>query len=124
MPPTNGPSVRLSYKNNYYIVPLTFITGVHPGGERLILPYVNQDITQAFVDAKHSDHAVQVLEQWMEGTPAGQSRVTSPLFAAGNALPSGRGNGGHYAQMMWDAFVFGLTGASVMAAVLCRQLKQ
>ncbi|GET91112.1 hypothetical protein LtaPh_3111100 [Leishmania tarentolae] len=120
MPLTDEPRVRLSYKNNHYLVPLEFILRVHPGGQQLILRHVNQDITQAFVDARHSDMAVQMLEQWMEGSPAGPPEMTSS-FVVREALSRGRGCEGLSAQMMWNALVFGIAGASVAAAVLCRQ---
>ncbi|AIO00696.1 hypothetical protein LPMP_311080 [Leishmania panamensis] len=121
MLPMGEPCMRISYKGSHYLVPMEFILRVHPGGQRLILPYVNQDITQAFVDAKHSDMAVRLLERWMEGAPAGQSRITSSSSAAaGESLP-GRGNEGRYAQIIWNALVFGIAGASVTAAVLCRR---
>lgn len=111
--------MRVSYKNSHYLVPVEFILRVHPGGQQLILQYVNQDITQAFVDARHSDTAVQLLEQWMEGAPAGPRRIM-PSSAATEAPLNGRGSDGRNAQMIWNALVFGIAGASVTAAVLCR----
>ncbi|AYU81314.1 hypothetical protein LINJ_31_1180 [Leishmania infantum JPCM5] len=121
MPPTDEPCVRVSYKNSHYLVPVEFILRVHPGGQQLILQYVNQDITQAFVDARHSDTAVQLLEQWMEGAPAGPRRIMPSSAAATEAPLNGHGGDGRYAQMIWNALVFGIAGASATAAVLCRR---
>ncbi|KAG5471332.1 hypothetical protein LSCM1_01412 [Leishmania martiniquensis] len=120
MLPTDQPRVRISYKNSDYLVPLDFIVRVHPGGQRLILPYVNQDITQAFMDAKHSDMAVQLLEQWMEGAPAGYPQIASSSSAAADLRLHGRGHEDRYAQWVWNALVFGIAGASIVAAVLSR----
>lgn len=120
MSPTDEPCVCVSYKNSHYLVPVEFILRVHPGGRQLILQYVNQDITQAFVDARHSDMAVQLLEQWMEGSPAGPRRLT-PSAAAMEAPLNGHGSEGLSGQLIWNALVFGIAGASVTAAVLCRR---
>lgn len=117
--------VRIAYKNSYYLVPIDFILRGHPGGQRLILPYVNQDITQAFLDAKHSDEAVHILEQWMEGAPliaASAGEANARGASREDAVPLvGRLNEGRHAQLLWNALVCGIAGASVMAAVLTQQ---
>ncbi|KAG5472010.1 hypothetical protein CUR178_02675 [Leishmania enriettii] len=112
--------VRITYKNSHYLVPLEFILRVHPGGQRLILPYVNQDITRAFVEAKHSDMAVQLLERWMEGAPAGHSQIVPSSSAATVMQLNGHGNEGRHAERIWKALVVAITGVSSIAAVLSR----
>ena len=39
----------------------------HPGGFNLFLPYAGDDATDAFEDAKHSDEAVDYLENYYIG---------------------------------------------------------
>ncbi|KAK7201890.1 Cytochrome b5-like Heme/Steroid binding domain containing protein [Novymonas esmeraldas] len=121
MPLADNTCVRIAYKNSYYLVPMEFIMRGHPGGQRLILPYLNQDITQAFVDAKHSDMAVQLLGQWMEGAPAGAQRGASTSGSDEMPLVGRRRRERLSAQTLWNAVVFGIAGATAMAAVLCRQ---
>ncbi|KPA78933.1 hypothetical protein ABB37_05997 [Leptomonas pyrrhocoris] len=130
--------VRITYKNSHYLVPVEFILRVHPGGSKLILPYVNQDITRAFVEAGHSNEAVQLLEQWMEGVVAadgaGAARGGSDVADGDGGLMSARWRAPFAAwtesevvhapsSALWDALVYGIAGATTMAAVLCRQLK-
>ncbi|KAG5496938.1 hypothetical protein GH5_01451 [Leishmania sp. Ghana 2012 LV757] len=112
--------VCITYKNSHYLVPLEFILHVHPGGQRLILPYVNQDITQAFVEAKHSDMAVQLLERWMEGAPAGHPQIGPSSSAATLMQLNGLGNEGRHAERIWKALMVAITGASIIAVVLSR----
>lgn len=145
-PSNNNTCVRLTYKNSHYLVPVEFILRVHPGGQRLILPYVNQDITRAFVEAKHSKEAIQLLEQWMEGglaaTAAGATAANFTATAVGtDSLEDETGEDEPLAvrwrrqfatwsdaevvttpsSILWNVFVFGVAGATAMAAVLCRQ---
>jgi hypothetical protein len=125
--------VRITYKNNHYLVPVEFILRVHPGGQRLILPYVNQDITRAFVEAKHSDGAIQLLEQWMEGgvvssnasafggVETGDSESLAMRWRKQFAAWSGADVvTARTTSVLWNTFVFGVAGATTMAAVLCR----
>ncbi|KPI82729.1 hypothetical protein ABL78_8258 [Leptomonas seymouri] len=125
---TGATCVRVKYKSSNYLVPLDFILRAHPGGQRLILPYVNQDITRAFVEAKHSEVAIQLLEQWMEG---GAAFFMSVDAAASAGLQSeGEPTTERWppstvahapSSALWNAFVYGVAGATAMAAFLCRQ---
>lgn len=63
-----GQRVRITYKQNHYLVPLSFIRS-HPGGKGLILSYANDDITSAFEAAGHSKTAALLLDSWLESAP-------------------------------------------------------
>lgn len=58
--------VRMLYKGNHYLIPLDFVASGHPGGQQLLLRYINQDITTVFEKVGHSHDAVQLLEKWAE----------------------------------------------------------
>lgn len=140
MTPVDKNCVRISYKNNHYLVPVEFILRVHPGGQKLILPYVNQDITRAFIEAKHSEGAIELLEQWMEGgaalIPSSDAASRGCAACAVESLAarwrrqfaamSGAEEAAAQQQQqqpsrLWNAFVFGIAGATAMAAVLRRK---
>lgn len=137
MTPTDKTCVRIAYKNNHYLVPVEFILRVHPGGQKLILPYVNQDITRAFLEAKHSENAIELLEQWMEGGLASSSNASAAQVNTNGTVDGEESLSARWRtqfaawsgseaihappSMLWNAFVFGIAGATTMAAVLCRQ---
>ncbi|CAG9579284.1 hypothetical protein LMJF_31_1190 [Leishmania major strain Friedlin] len=53
------------YEGRTYRVPMSFVRR-HPNGQKLLLPYANRDITQAYHDAGHSKKAMRTLLRFLD----------------------------------------------------------
>nr|CCM17881.1 hypothetical protein, unknown function [Leishmania guyanensis] len=58
-------SVWHIYEGRTYRVPLSFVRR-HPNGPKLLLPYANRDITQAYNEAGHSKKAMRTLLKFLD----------------------------------------------------------
>lgn len=107
--------VRFLYKGQSYLVPLDFITKVHPGGKRLLLKFKDGDITDAFTDAEHSDDALEMLEEWIENaTPEQRAALKRRAEDRDRTLNEWR----------WRSTAIAFTVATVVAAFLFRRRQQ
>ncbi|KAG5471335.1 hypothetical protein LSCM1_01415 [Leishmania martiniquensis] len=53
------------YEGRTYRVPMAFVRR-HPNGRKLLLPYANCDITQAYNEAGHSKKAMRTLLKFLD----------------------------------------------------------
>lgn len=53
------------YEGRTYRVPMSFVRR-HPNGQKLLLPYANRDITQAYNEAGHSKKAMRTLLKFLD----------------------------------------------------------
>lgn len=53
------------YKGRTYRVPMSFVRR-HPNGRKLLLPYANRDITEAYKAAGHSKKATRTLMKFLD----------------------------------------------------------
>ncbi|AYU81317.1 hypothetical protein, unknown function [Leishmania donovani] len=60
-----GESIWHIYEGRTYRVPMSFVRR-HPNGQKLLLPYANRDITQAYNEAGHSKKAMRTLLKFLD----------------------------------------------------------
>ncbi|KPA78928.1 hypothetical protein ABB37_05992 [Leptomonas pyrrhocoris] len=104
----------LIYGGQTYRVPMSFVRR-HPKGKELILPYANQDMTEAYDNAGHSKGATRTLRKYADATRSAEE--IEKIYATQRAM---------HEQAAWNMCVrVGslLSVAAVLGAVYvrCRQ---